>query len=418
MSSAGSWRNVSRRGFLKGAGALALARPAFGATGASAPGKEESFILAFVGTYTGAPGAGGNGEGIYSFELEESSGRLTHRKLATKTPSPSWLVIHPSRKYLYAVNEVGDYETSSGSVSAFRIDPASGDLTALNTVNSGGAGPCYISVDASGSYAFVANYGGGTIAVLPIFEGGLLGAAADIHRDHDQLGATHATNGPIGSFAVSGHDAPHAHMIAPDPQGRFVLSTDLGQDRIYSYLFDRNLGKLSLAPGQSTVFLPSGDGPRHFAFHPNGHWLYAIQEEASNIVFFHYQPESGLLVAQQTISTLPAGFEGTSFASEILISPTGKFLYAANRLRDSITTFSIHADGQLSWTGETPSMGDYPVQCRIDPSGRFFYACNRRSDNITSFRIHADTGLLLFTGQYTSIGSPGSICFLPLNAQW
>jgi 6-phosphogluconolactonase (cycloisomerase 2 family) len=158
--------------------------------------------------------------------------------------------------------------------------------------------------------------------------------------------------------------------------------------------------------------LPSGDGPRHFAFHPNGHWLYAIQEEASNIVFFHYDTANGALKAQQTVSVLPSGFAGTSFASEILISPDGRFLYSANRLHDTMAAFSVGGDGRLKWIGEASTLGDYPGQCRIDPSGSFMYACNRKSDSITCFKIHRETGLLTFTGKYTGVGSPASITFL------
>jgi 6-phosphogluconolactonase (cycloisomerase 2 family) len=368
--------------------------------------------LAYVGTYTGAVGSGNNGEGIYLFEMNVSTGELTRRKLVAKTPAPSWIAIHPSRKFLYAVNEVSDYHGHSGSVSAFAIDEASGDLTALNVVSSEGAGPCYLSIDASGKYAFVANYDGGSVAVLPILDGGLLGAATDIHRDSGHLGSKQATNAPPGSFAVSGHDAPHAHMIAPDPQGWFVLATDLGQDRIYTYRFDGSTGKMSPEEGAPFAALPSGDGPRHFAFHPNGHWLYAFQEEASTVVFFRYDPETGSLATQQTVSALPPGFAGTSFASEILVSPDGKVLYAANRLHDTIAAFSIAADGKLKPIGETSTMGDYPGQFRIDPGGNFLYACNLHSDCITCFRIHRETGRLAFTGQYTAVGSPGSITFL------
>jgi 6-phosphogluconolactonase (cycloisomerase 2 family) len=201
-------------------------------------------------------------------------------------------------------------------------------------------------------------------------------------------------------------------MIAPDPQSKFVLATDLGQDRIYTYRLDRGTGKLGSADRATFASLPSGDGPRHFVFHPNGHWLYAIQEEASNIVLFSYDAANGSLAPRQTISALPRGFSGTSFASEILVSPDGRFLYAANRLHDSIADFSIGADGTLRPIGETSTMGDYPGQCRIDPSGNFLYACNRRSDSITCFRIRRDTGLLAFTGQYTAVGSPASITFV------
>jgi 6-phosphogluconolactonase (cycloisomerase 2 family) len=200
-------------------------------------------------------------------------------------------------------------------------------------------------------------------------------------------------------------------MIAPDPRGRFILATDLGQDRIYTYRFDRSTGRMIPADGAPFLALPTGDGPRHFAFHPNGHWLYAIQEEASTVVFSSYDSETGSLAAVQTVSALPSGFVGTSFAAEILISPDGKFLYAANRLHDTIAAFSIDADGRLKWIGETSTMGDYPGQCRIDPSGNYLYACNRHSDSITCFRIHREAGLLAFTGQFTAVGSPGSITF-------
>jgi 6-phosphogluconolactonase len=412
MKEAFSPQRVSRRHFIKSAAVLAVTHSALGRAQQALQGFKKNRALAYVGTYTGGVGGGSNGEGIYRFEMNTSTGELTHRKLVAKTPDPSWIAIHPAKKYLYAVNEVSDYHGNSGFVSAFAIDEASGDLTALNIVSSEGAGPCFMSIDASGKYAFVANYGGGTTAVLPILDSGLLGEAVDIHRDSDHLGRSQANDAPSGSFAVSGHDAPHAHMIAPDPQGKFVLATDLGQDRIYTYRFDRSTGKLSPADGAPFAAIPSGDGPRHFAFHPNGRWLYAIQEESSTIVLFHYDSGTGSLAAQQTVSALSPGFAGSSFASEILVSPDGRFLYAANRLHDTISAFVIDADGKLKWIGETSTMGDYPGQCRIDPSGNFMFACNRRSDNITCFRIHRETGMLMFTGRYTAVGSPASITFL------
>jgi 6-phosphogluconolactonase (cycloisomerase 2 family) len=402
-------QGVSRRRFVMGAAAVVLA-PSFMSEAESAGhDKKTGRVLAYVGTYTGTRS---NGEGIYLFEMNEATGELSGRKLVAKTPAPSWIAIHPSKKYLYAVNERGDYQGHSGSVSAFAIDAASGDLTALNVVSSEGAGPCYLSIDAEGKYAFVANYDGGTVAVLPILEDGTLGAATDIHRDSGQLGSKQAANAPRGNFAISGHDAPHAHMIAPDPQGKFILATDLGQDRIYSYHFDRSTGKMSPQEGAPFAGLSSGDGPRHFAFHPNGHWLYSFQEESSTIAVFHYDAETGSLSAQQTVSALPEGFAGTSYASEIVVAPNGKFLYAANRLHDTIAAFSIDAEGRLKWIGETSTLGDYPGQFRIDPSGNFLYVCNLRSDNIACFRIHRETGALSFTGQYTAVGSPGSITFL------
>ncbi|HEV2215066.1 MAG TPA: lactonase family protein, partial [Terracidiphilus sp.] len=286
-----------------------------------------------------------------------------------------------------------------------------GQLHALNTVSSRGAGPAYLSIGPRGRFVLVANYVGGSIAVLPILPSGALSQAVDLRRDTGSVGRTRAASAPLGSFAVSGHDAPHAHMIGLDPENRFVLVADLGQDRIYTYTFDRSTGRLSPA-GHGFVSLPSGDGPRHFAFHPNGRWLYSIQEEASTVAFFHFDQTTGNLTLQQTLSTLPAGFAGTSFASEILVSPDGHSLYAANRLHDTIAHFAIQRDGRLLWVEETSTHGDYPSQCRIAPGGNFLFACNRRSDSITSFRIQRPSGRLFFTGQYTSVGSPGSLTFL------
>lgn len=397
---------VSRRSFIKGAGALAAMQSARIAW----PQRSASKLLAFVGTYTDAVGNLGDGEGIYALDFDAATGELKHARLAAKTASPSWTAIHPSKKYLYAVNEVADFEGNSGSVSAFAIDAATGMLTATNTVSSQGAGPAYLSIHPAGRFAFVANYGGGSIAVFPILPSGALGPPTDVRRDAGALGSVRATHASKGSFAISGHDAPHAHMIAADPHGRFVLATDLAQDRIYVYRFDAGAGKLFPA-AVPFVVLPPGDGPRHFVFHPNGQWLYSIQEEASTIASFAYDAGTGGLAPRQTISTLPEDFAGTSFASEILVSGDGRFLYAGNRLHDTIACFSIAPNGAFKWIGETSTMGDYPSQCCIDPTGNFLFACNRRSDSITSFRINRATGRLAFTGRYTPIGSPGSIRF-------
>ena len=201
-------------------------------------------------------------------------------------------------------------------------------------------------------------------------------------------------------------------MIDSDPSGRFVLYIDLGQDRIYLHRFDEATGKLTPVQGSPYVSLPGGDGPRHLVFHGNGKWLYSLQEEASTVVFFLFDPETGALRPQQTISTLPPGFKGTNFTSEILISNDGRFMYAANRLHDTIAVFAIRRDGRLSYQGETSTMGDYPRHLRIDPTGTFLYSCNQRSDNIACFRINRTTGLLSFTGQYTGVGSPACIVFL------
>jgi 6-phosphogluconolactonase len=403
---------TSRRSFIRSSVSLAFLHSGLGSAAASVGVGQPATERAYVGTYTGAPGSGSNGEGIYTFDVNARTGELSQCRLVAKTENPSWIVIHPSKKYLYAVNEISKYHGKNGSVSAYAISSFNGDLRPLNVVSSEGAGPAYIGIDSSGKYAFVANYGSGSIAVLSILEDGSLGAATDVKHDTGSIGNPVAKDAPPGSFAVSGHDSPHVHMAAVAPGNEFVLATDLGQDRIYSFRFDSKLGILTASPDVPFATLPSGDGPRHFVFHPDGRWLYSIQEESSTIVVFRYDTLTGSLTALQTVSTLPSGFAGTSFASEILISPNGKFLYGANRLHDSVAVFAIHKDGTLTRMGETSTRGDYPGQCRIDPGGNFFYACNRRSDSITSFKIHPANGLLSFTGQYTGVGSPASIAFL------
>jgi 6-phosphogluconolactonase len=398
----------SRRSFIKAMAPLTIGN--IGSQRGLAAGMENSRLFAYVGSYTSAVDGGANGEGIYSFEVDARTGALTQRKLVAKTPNPSWIVIHPSKKYLYTVNEI--VHQQSGSVSAYAIEPRTGDLTPLNTVSSEGSGPAHMSLDASGNFAFVANYAGGTIAVLPIEEGGRLGAAVDVHSDLGSVGAKSATDAPAGSFAISGHDGPHAHMIVVDPGNRFVLAVDLGQDRIYVYSFDRNSGKLTLLEAAPFASFPSGDGPRHFVFHPNARWMYVVGEESSTIEFFHYDTASGKLTLQQTISSLPKQFAGTNFTSELVISSDGRFLYVANRLHDTIPICAIDSSGRLTLVGEVSTMGDYPRHCTFDPSGRLLYVCNQRSDSITSFEVRRESGLLTFTGIYTAIGSPSILTFL------
>lgn len=398
----------TRRAFVKTTVPLALGnlmlRSAMGAE------EKEGRVFAYVGSYTTAVDGSGNGQGIYRFEMDTHSGALNEKKLVAKAVNPSWIAIHPSKKFLYTVNEILDQP--SGSVSAYAIEASTGDLTPLNVVSSEGRGPAHMSLDASGRYAFVANYSGGTIAVLPIGSDGKLSAAVDVHRDLGSLGAKAATNAPPGSFAISGHDAPHAHMIAADPGNRFVLAVDLGQDRVYVYRFDANSGKLTPSETAPFVPFPSGDGPRHFVFHPNGRWIYVLCEESSTIAFLQYDASRGVLTPQQSISSLPQGFAGTNFTSEIVVSPDGRFLYAANRLHDTIAMCSIDGSGKIKLIGEVSTMGDYPRHCTFDPSGRFFFVSNQRSDSITCFNVQRDTGILSFSGQYFGVGSPSIVSFL------
>lgn len=408
---------VSRRGFLKGAAAAAVA-----AQIAAPVAKAQNFgtesrwggntgrRFAYLGTYT--VGNGGNGEGIYLYESHADTGELKLIKLAASTPSPSFLAASHSGNFLYAVNEVSNFQGTSGSVSAFTVNRQTGDLTLINTASSQGGGATFLSIDGAGKFLFVANYGGSTLAVIPVNADGSVGNAIDVQTDVGNVGPTTATNAPPESFAFSGHDAPHVHCAIPTPDNKFVLQTDLGQDRIYVYSFDSASGKLTPAT-VPYVSLPPGDGPRHLAFHPNGQWLYSIQEEASTLTFFSYDSSSGGLISQQTISALPPGFAGTSFASELRFSDDGRFLYAANRLHDSIAVFTVNFKGELKYAGEAATRGDYPRQFTLDPTGNFLYSCNQRSDNLTSFRIDRESGVPEFIEQYLPAGSPSCLIFLP-----
>lgn len=379
-------------------------------------GQVTQTALAYVGTYSspqGPEGSKGNGKGICLFEVDLNSGGMKHREVFAIDTNPSWLAFDPSAQFLFAANEIDSYEgTQSGAVSSFAVDRTTGHLRLVNTVSSRGAGPAHLSVHPSGKFVFVANYAGGTIAVLPVTSKGELGPATDVKEDHGETGSIRATSSPPGSFAVSGHDHPHAHMIRSDPAGRFVLSTDLALDRIFLWRFDAAAGKL-FANDPPFVSLPPGDGPRHLAFHPNGRYVYSLQEEGSTLVTFDYDPELGRLTKRQSLSTLPKGFAGTNFTSEVLVTPNGKFIYVANRLHDSIARFSVSPAGTVDYLGETWTRGDYPRSFSLDPTGNLLFSCNQRSDAIATFRANSQTGDLEFTGAYTPVGTPAIIVFLP-----
>ncbi|MGD9634297.1 MAG: lactonase family protein, partial [Pirellulales bacterium] len=279
-------------------------------------------------------------------------------------------------------------------------------------VSAGGAGPTHVSVHPNGRFLLVANYFGGSVAVLPVLADGRLGQATDVKQDAGELGPTRATSAPPGSFAVSGHDRTHAHMIQAERAGRFVLHVDLGLDKLFVWKFDGEKG--TLKPGDPpSVSLPPGDGPRHFAFHPNGRSVYSIQEEGSTIVRFDFDAATGKLTERQMISTLPPGFAGSNFCSEILVSSDGRFVYAGNRLHDSIAIFAVDSDGTLKYQGEEWTHGDYPRSFNFDPTGKFLYCCNQRSDNVAAFRADAKTGGLKFI-DYTAVGNPSCVVFVDL----
>lgn len=415
--------NVSRRSFLKTTSVLTAGAPLLAGLPGAQSAQARGPLMAYVGTFssplrdtlpTQVDLPPGNGRGIHLFQVNRTTGAMTPSGVYELGTSPNCLAFNAAGTRLYSTNETDRVgEGKEGTVSAFAINRTDGQLKLLNTVRSGGAGPTYASLHPCGRFLLVANYFGGSVAVLPILPDGSLGAATDIKNDAGTIGPRKAVNAPPGSFAFSGHDRTHAHMIQADPSGRFVLHVDLGLDQIFVWKFDEQKGVLT-AGDPAAVSLPPGDGPRHFHFHPNGRWFYSIQEEGSTIVLFDYDAAKGRLAARQTISTLPPGFAGSNFCSAIMVSADGRFVYAGNRLHDSIGIFSVGKTGELTFVRDEPTRGNYPRSFNFDPSGQFLYSCNQRGDNITVFRVDRKTGTLGFTGHYAAVGNPSVIVFLDL----
>jgi 6-phosphogluconolactonase len=414
---------VSRRSFLKASAVIAASAPLLAGVVRPQSVRGKPPLMAYVGTFssplrnvlpTQVDLPPGNGRGIHLFQVDPTTGAMAPNGVYGLGTSPSCLVLNAAGTRLYSANETDRVgEGNEGTVSAFAINQTDGQLTLLNTVRSGGAGPTYVSLHPSGRFVLVANYFGGSVAVLPILADGRLAAATDIKQDVGTIGPKKAAHAPPGSFAFSGHDRTHAHMIQADPSGRFVLHVDLGLDRIFVWKFDERSGVLT-PNDPPAVSLPPGDGPRHFCFHPNGHWCYSIQEEGANIVLFDYDAVKGRLASRQTSSTLPPGFAGSNFCSEIRVSDDGRFVYAGNRLHDSIGIFSVGNNGELTFVGEEWTRGNYPRSFNFDPTGQFLYSCNQRADNVAAFRVDRSTGRLVFTGYYTPVGNPSIILFLDL----
>jgi len=351
-------------------------------------------LAVYVGTYTD-----GGSRGIYRFELDPASGALTDPVLAVEAENPSFLALHPGGRVLYAVNEIGSFGgAKTGAVSAFAIDAATGSLTRLGQQASGGADPCHLVVDRGGRNLLVANYTGGTVAVLPLDGKGRPSPASAVRQ---QVGT-----GPDRER----QEAAHAHAIVLDPAERFALAADLGADRIFVYRYGAASGTLEPNdPGAAP--LDPGSGPRHLAWHASGEYLYAIDELRSTVTALRYDAKRGVLEPFQTITTLPAGFSGKNKAAEIAVSPDGRFLYASNRGDDSLAMFGIDAaSGALVPAGRFPTGGRSPRHFAIDPSGRWLLAANQDSDSITLFRLDAATGRPARVGQPLPIGKP--VCLL------
>lgn len=365
---------------------------------------------AYIGTYTPPPGGGrsdANGEGIYLVDVDDATGVPSKPRLVAKAYSPSWLTVSEDGKYLYAVNETSSYPGKSGGVSAYAIDPQTGDLALINTVSSQGAGPCHLSLHASGKYLLVANYAGGTFSVFKIERNGVIGEATHVIAPGGPLSTEPAAQNPPGQFQRSDHSASHAHMIGPDPTGQYVIGDDAGRDQIFVWKMDEATDKLV---EQSVTKSPPGSAPRHFVFSPDGKRMYQLQEQDSRLAVYDFA--GGKLTQKgDTVSALPDGYEGSSIASELLISRDGRFIYFGNRGQDSIGVFAADANG-VKRIANVSTEGNNPRSLTLDPTGKFLYSLNQRVDHVTTFRIGAD-GIPKFTGKYMGIGSPAVMAFLP-----
>jgi 6-phosphogluconolactonase len=361
--------------------------------------RSMSNYLVYVGTYTGP-----KSQGIYVYELDVATGKLTPLGLAGESTDPSFLAIHPNHRFLYAVNETATYQgQKTGSVSAFAIDRKTGKLKLLNVVPSGNPIPCHLLVDNTGKYVLVANYGVGSVACFPILADGRLGKATAFLPHTGQ------------SVNPERQKEPHAHSIYVSPDNRFVVSADLGTDQVYVYRFDATKGTL-VPNNPPSVAVPAGSGPRHFAFHPSGKFAYVIEEMGSSITAFSYDAAGGVLHPLETISTLPKDFKGESTCAEIEMHPSGKFLYGSNRGHDSIAVFTIDpARGTLTPAEYVSTQGKTPRGFGIDPTGTYLIAGNQDTNTLVVFHIDAQTGRLTPTGQVLDIQAPVCVMFAGIS---
>jgi 6-phosphogluconolactonase (cycloisomerase 2 family) len=363
-------------------------------------------VYAYVGTYTP------NGGGIYLFRVDRASGALLQIQVVDDTRNPSWLAVNPAESHLYAISEIDSYQGArSGAVVSYAIDPDSLKLRRVGVVASGGSGPAYVSVHPSGKYVFVANYGGGSVAVFPVGADGALGEASDVRPSVGPRHRPHAIDDPPGQFAVSDHEGPHVHMVASDPTGQFVIANDAGLDLTLIWRLDMQTGRL-LPSDMPVLEAPAGSAPRHFVFHPNGKYFYNLYEHDAKVAVYDYDAPRGAMRLKQSVSTLPPKFAGSNLAAEILISPDGRFLYVSNRLHSTLAVFAIGEDGQLKLASETWVHADYPRSAAIDPSGEIIFSCNQKGDSITSFHVNPASGALAFTGRFEPVGSPAVMVML------
>jgi 6-phosphogluconolactonase len=365
------------------------------ASAADGPAAGKGRMLVYIGSYSPA-----EQEGIHCLELNMTTGKLTKLSGTRGVKNPSFLAIHPNKRYLYAVSEVDDTGGKpTGAVSAFAIDAKSGALKPLNWQSSGGGGPCHLTVDRRGRAVLVANYGGGSVESIPIGKGGRLNKPASFIQHKGS------------SVNPARQKGPHAHSINLDPSNRFAVAADLGLDKVLVYRFDSSTGKLKPNDPPFVKVNPGG-GPRHFSFHPSGRFAYACNEIASTVTAFRFDAKAGRLTPLQTTSSLPEPHKGNSTA-EVQVHPSGKFLYCSNRGHDSIAMFRIdQKTGRLTAIGHESTRGKTPRNFGIDPTGNFLLAANQSTNNVVVFRIDGRSGKLKATGISVKVPRPVCVKFL------
>ena len=348
----------------------------------------------YAGTYTAKDG----GRGIYSYRMDSETGKVQGGELVAELRSPSFLAVHPTGKFLYAVAEVGDFEgKNTGSIAAFAVS-GPGQLKPLNTQASLGAVPCHVALNEAGTHVFLANYGGGSVAAFPVQTDGSLGAASGFFQN--------AGSGPNARR----QEGPHAHGIYPHRNGRVVYACDLGTDEVLAYPWKSG----ALVADQSLgAKLPPGSGPRHLAIHPAGSSIYVLNELLNTVSVLRRDDASGALSLVQTLPTLPSGFTGENHTAEIFVHPNGKFVYSSNRGHDSLAVFAVEPDGRLTPAGHVGTGGAVPRGFAISPGGDWLIAANQASNNLVVFKLDAATGKLTPTGQELPVRTPVCVVFAP-----
>jgi len=364
-------------------------------------------MLVYVGTYTEPIRFGtgkilkGKGEGVYLYRMNPATGALEFDGKTTGVVNPSYLAVHPTQRFLYAVNELKTYEDKpTGTVSAFAVDAKSGRLEFLNRQLTHGTDPCHVTVDGKGRHVFVANFMSGSVCVLPVQKDGSLAAASDFVQ---HLGS---------SVDPDRQKGPHAHSVTLDRTNRFAFVPDLGLDKLMVYRFDRTRGMLE-PHAVAWIKMKPGAGPRHVALHPGGRFAFLINELDSTLAALSFDARKGVFRELQVVPTLPAGFQGESTCADVQVAPSGRFVYASNRGHDSLVIYRIdQRTGKLAYVGHHSTQGRTPRQFEIDPTGRFLLVGNQDTDTIVPFRIDPQTGTLTPTGQVLQVPTPVCVKFL------